>query len=60
MGAEARQVVQAVVGAARSLAVGFEEGRGESDVAASHSHKLNLSPAGTRERRNVGLLPVQL
>jgi hypothetical protein len=34
MGAEARQVVQAVVGAARALALGVEEGRSESAAAA--------------------------
>jgi len=34
MGAEARQVVQAVVGAARALALGVEEGRSESTAAA--------------------------
>ena len=35
MGAEARQVVQAVVGAARELALGVEERRGESVAAVA-------------------------
>ena len=34
MGAEARQMVQAVVGAAGTLALGVEEGRRESSAAA--------------------------
>ena len=40
MGAEARQMVQAVVGAAGTLALGVEEGRRES--AASTHRRINL------------------
>ncbi len=36
MGAEAREMVQAVVGTAGALALGVEEGRSESAAAALH------------------------
>ena len=49
MGAEARQVVQVVVGAARELALGVEERRGESVVTVAPLHgivvDLYFSPA---------------
>jgi len=64
MGAEARQVVQAVVGATRELALGVEERRGKSIASVAPLHgidvELILLTADTRERRNVDLLAVQL
>jgi len=64
MGAEARQVVQAMVGAARKLALGVEERRGESVAIVAPLHGINveliLLTADTRERRNVDVLAVQL
>ena len=64
MGAEARQVVQAMVGAARKLALGVEERRGESVAIVAPLHGINveliLLTADTRERGNADLLVVQL
>jgi len=50
-------VVQAVVGAARELALVVKERRGESVATVASLHGIGLT-AGTRKRRNVDLLTV--
>ena len=49
MGAEPRQVVQAVVGAARALALGVKEGRGEP-TAAAPLHRIDVETCASVRR----------
>jgi hypothetical protein len=64
MGTEARQVDQAVVGAARELAMGIEEGRGEFNRYSLPWKRpgpvLMVSTAGTRKGCDADLLVIQL